>query len=223
MKNKWDNPWFVIPVLLFFNAGFLAAYLIPYGREILLLNNLREEPFNSFFRFVTLLGEFYPFVIFGVIAAFWRFRYAVLIALAGLITLPTVYVLKEQIGADRPITWFKNRGTRESVVTVPEEFLNTGQTSFPSGHTTAAFSLYSVLSLILVEKYRRWSLLFALAAILVGVSRVFLVQHFLSDILAGAALGLLVGWLVGRIDQMPFFQRLHVLDRGILRSSSPAA
>ncbi len=215
MKSIWDNPWFVIPALLFLNAGLLLAYFIPYGHEILLLNGLREEPFNTLFRFFTILGEFYPFVIFGIAAMFWRYRFAVLIALTGLITLPTVYLLKEQVGADRPITWFKNRGMRESVVTVPDVDLNTGQTSFPSGHTMAAFGLYSLLALMAGKKHPRWGAAFALLAILVGISRIFLVQHFLADILAGSVLGLAVSWLVWRLNGAAFFRRLHFLDKRI--------
>lgn len=213
MKNIWENPWFVIPVLLFFNTGLLIVYFIPYGTEILLLNDLREEPFNSLFRFITLLGEFYPFVLFGVAALFWRFRYALLIALAGLITIPTVYLLKEEVGVDRPVTWFKNQGLRSYLVTVPDVEMNTGQTSFPSGHTTAAFSLYSILTLLAGRKRIRLGLVFALTAILVAISRVFLVQHFLADILSGAVLGLAISWIVWQINGAGFFNRLSFLDR----------
>jgi len=215
MKSIWDNPWFLIPALLFLNAGLLLAFFVPYGQEILMFNGLREEPFNTAFRFLTLLGEFYPFVIFGIAAMFRRYRFAILIALAGLITLPTVYLLKEGVGADRPITWFKNRGMRESVITVPDVELNTGRTSFPSGHTMAAFGLYSLLALMSGKKHPRRAAAFALLAILVGISRIFLVQHFLADVLAGSVLGLAVGALVWRLNDTAFFNRLRFLDKRI--------
>ena len=216
MKSIWENAWFMIPVLLFFNAGLALAYFTPYGYEILYLNFIRHEPFNTVFQFLTLLGEVYAYLIAGVAALFWRYRFALMIALAGLITLPTVYFIKESFAADRPITFFRNRGLVDLLVTVPGVDLNAGQTSFPSGHTMAAFALFSMLTLIVGEKYRRWGLLFALLAILVGVSRVFLVQHFLADILAGAILGLFVSWFVWQIDKTIFFQRLKWLD-GSLR------
>ena len=215
MKNIWENPWFTIPVLVFFNAGLLLAFFVPYGDEILYLNGLRHEPFNTAFRLITKLGEVYAFLIAGVALLFWRFRFALLIAITGLIILPTTYIFKEHFSADRPITFFQEKGMRQSVVTVPGVDLNTGQTSFPSGHTTAAFGLYSILALIAGSRRLRWGIVFAGLAILVAVSRVFLVQHFLADIMAGATLGLLIGSLVWRLNEMPFFRQSGVLDKRI--------
>jgi membrane-associated phospholipid phosphatase len=100
-----------------------------------------------------------------------------------------------------------------NIVTVPGVELHTGQTSFPSGHTMAGFGLYSILTLMAGKKKQRWGFALALAAISVGVSRIFLVQHFLPDVLSGALLGLLVSSLVWRLDGTPFFQRMHWLDR----------
>ncbi|MBK8193896.1 MAG: phosphatase PAP2 family protein [Lewinellaceae bacterium] len=216
MKNIWGNSWFMIPALLFFNGGLLVLYYVSYGDEILYFNDLREEPFNTVFRLITYLGEAYAFFLFGVAAMFWRWRYALLIALTGLITLPTSFIIKDSFGTDRPITYFTNRDMRQDVVTVPGVVLNTGQTSFPSGHSMAAFGLYSMLTLIAGKRRRRLGLLFALTAILVAVSRIFLVQHFLSDILAGALLGLVVSGLVWRLDSTDLFRRWPLLDSGLL-------
>jgi undecaprenyl-diphosphatase len=64
--------------------------------------------------------------------------------------------------------------------------------SFPSGHASRAIML-SVLGVLLGPLW------FALALViwgpLVALARVAMGVHYLSDILAGAALGLLVGWL----------------------------
>ena len=216
MKSIWENAWFMIPALLFLNAGLVLTYNTSYGYEILSLNDWRREPLNSIFRFFTLLGEEYVYVISVLAALFWRYRYALMIALSGLITIPTVYLIKEFFAVDRPITFFRNRGMVDFLVNVPGVDLNVGQTSIPSGHTMSAFALYGVLTLIAGEKYRRLGLFFALLAIAVGVSRVFLVQHFLADVLAGAALGILVGWLVWKIDQTQFFQQAKWLDKNLL-------
>ena len=212
MKSIWSNGWFFIPVLMFFNAGLALAFFTPYGDEILLLNGFRFEPFNSIFRFMTMLGEIHAFVVAGVLALFWRFRYTLLIALSGLVTIPVVYVIKDAFGADRPITFFRNRGLADFVVTVPGVELNMGQTSFPSGHTMAAFALFTMLTLITTDSNRRWGLVFAVLAVLVGVSRVFLVQHFLADILAGALLGIIVSCLIWQLQRAPFFQQMKWLD-----------
>ncbi len=212
MKNIWGNRWFMVPVLLFFTVGLALVYFVPYGDEILFFNDLRQEPFNAVFRFITHLGEVYAYIICGVAALFWRYRFALLIALTGLATLPTAFVAKETFDTDRPISFFKNQGMYSDIVTVPGVELHTGQTSFPSGHTMAGFGLYSILTLMVGKKKQRWGFALALAAISVGVSRIFLVQHFLPDVLSGALLGLLVSSLVWRLDGTPFFQRMHWLD-----------
>lgn len=64
--------------------------------------------------------------------------------------------------------------------------------SFPSGHTTNAFAIGTVLSTL------HPSLLPAMAfvAVSVGASRFVLRMHFLTDVVAGAVLGTLIGSLV---------------------------
>jgi hypothetical protein len=61
--------------------------------------------------------------------------------------------------------------------------------SFPSGHTATAVGLAVVLSYF----YPRGRLLFALFAVLAAMQRLEGGSHYLSDTLAGASIGLLVG------------------------------
>lgn len=60
--------------------------------------------------------------------------------------------------------------------------------SFPSGHTTAAFSM--CLALAVVVGRRGLAAVLALTAVVLGYSRIYLSQHFLEDVLAGAAIGI---------------------------------
>ncbi len=196
MKYIWENNWFFIPTAMFFGFCGVLAILVPYGQELLFFNDLRFEPFNTIFRLLTYGGEAVAYLIVGVVLLFWRPRFALMIALMGILALPVMYMMKDAIGVDRPITFLEKKSVAQQVVLVPSIHLNRGQTSFPSGHTMAAFALCSLLSLMLGRKRAQWGLLFAFLAILVGVSRIFLVQHFLVDVLAGAVLGLLLSGLV---------------------------
>ncbi len=214
-QNLWSTPWFMIPTLLFLNAGLALLLLIPHGAEILYLNNWRTEPLNTFFRCFTWGGEWPAYVLLGLAGMVWRFRYALLIALAGLIVSPASYILKDRIGTDRPVTYFEKRGLREAIVVVPGVDLNGGQTSFPSGHTMAAFGLYALAALFARTKAPWFGAACAWTAMLVAFSRIFLVQHFLVDILGGAVFGLFVAGLVWMINNR-FFNRLHALDSGLL-------
>ncbi len=60
--------------------------------------------------------------------------------------------------------------------------------SFPSGHSTAAFCTATVFSSVLPTL----SIVFFLLAALVAVSRVYLGMHYPSDITVGAAIGIIV-------------------------------
>src|SRR5438105_1426781 len=60
--------------------------------------------------------------------------------------------------------------------------------SFPSGHATSAFSAAALLS----EEDALWPLYYAVAA-LIATSRVYVKMHHASDVVAGAALGALMG------------------------------
>ncbi len=65
--------------------------------------------------------------------------------------------------------------------------------SFPSGHSAVCFCGASVLT-ILYKGKAAWT--YAVAAI-VAFSRLYLGVHYLTDVLAGAAIGSLIGGLIG--------------------------
>ncbi|MEO6444232.1 MAG: phosphatase PAP2 family protein [Gemmatimonadaceae bacterium] len=76
-------------------------------------------------------------------------------------------------------------------------FFNANRASFPSGHTSAAFAMATVLSSELAARHPKHKLLirgvlFAVASS-VGLSRMYQNAHWPSDVVTGAALGTLSG------------------------------
>ncbi len=76
-------------------------------------------------------------------------------------------------------------------------FSSEGYTSFPSGHTTVAFAAASAFTRELSETHKRaaWivgPLLYG-GATAVGLSRMYDNKHWASDVVAGAAVGTLIG------------------------------
>lgn len=65
--------------------------------------------------------------------------------------------------------------------------------SFPSDHATAAFAIAVTF---LLHGMRRRGLAFLAAAVLVATSRVYVGTHFVSDVLGGAATGIVAASLV---------------------------
>jgi undecaprenyl-diphosphatase len=66
--------------------------------------------------------------------------------------------------------------------------------SFPSSHSANAMALAWMLS----RRWPKWTPGFFLLGALVGFSRIYLDRHFLSDVLVGAAVGIVISWLVVR-------------------------
>ncbi len=98
-----------------------------------------------------------------------------------------VQVLKHLIGRARP------RITDNTFLIGPS--LKGGYDSFPSGHTTVAFCLAYILS----QHFPGYRFLFYIFAFVVGFERVEDLSHFLSDVLAGAILGIIVGKLIVKV------------------------
>ena len=92
-------------------------------------------------------------------------------------------ILKYVFGVSRPKYFFLEGYERLNFFNLEHKV-----SSFPSGHTQAAFTL----AVLLIIYFRRYYLAIIIVAILMGVSRIFMSMHFPSDIVAGAYLGSLV-------------------------------
>jgi len=74
-----------------------------------------------------------------------------------------------------------------------------GEYGFYSGHATNNFSI-AVFMIVLAGKRFKWIWMIALPyALLISYTRVYLGVHFPGDILAGAIMGSLIGYLFGRL------------------------
>ena len=106
-------------------------------------------------------------------------------ALAFLIERPTYFLLKNGFKRNRPQAALENF---RSIITPSDQF------SFPSGHTSAAFMMATLVGLF----QPAWMIPLYLWASSVGFSRVVLGVHFPTDILMGVALG--VGTAIFSLD-----------------------
>ena len=70
--------------------------------------------------------------------------------------------------------------------------------SFPSGHATSAFSAAALLS----EDDELWPLYYSVAVV-VAVSRVYVKIHHASDVVAGIAIGIVLGRIGRRLLPLP--------------------
>ena len=64
--------------------------------------------------------------------------------------------------------------------------------SFPSGHTVTAFSLAAAVSIL----FPRLGIPAFIVAVSIGISRILITSHYLSDVIAGAGIGILSTMIV---------------------------
>jgi len=110
---------------------------------------------------------------------YWKTRALVLFA-GTLITAAVVFVIKYTVRRQRP------QGEWGNIYRL------TNPHSFPSGHAARCVML-ALLGLALAPQW--FGLLLLACAVLVALARVGMGVHYLSDVLVGALIGVLVGWL----------------------------
>ena len=176
----------VVAVGLFAFFGYLQAVqdggLTPGDRQALeIAANLRSGPGLSAARVLTWWGAAPVAWSLILLAAAWLARHGrrleAGVLLAGLaLTALLVYLVK--VGVDRPRP--------------PHPLTRTLDPSFPSGHTAYATALVAAAVALWRGEpaVRRWSIvLVAVAlAVVVGLTRIYLRAHYLSDVVAGAGL-----------------------------------
>lgn len=152
------------------------------------------------YEFISLFGSQIVLIITVMVAVYYLFKRrwvhlgVWVIAIAGGEVLNLI--LKSLINRPRP--------------SYADAFVQEIYTSFPSGHAMLSVILYGMLAyfLILTLKNLRLRILIAFIAILVivliGISRLYLGVHYLSDVIAGYFAGGI--WLVTCITAMDFIR-----------------
>jgi membrane-associated phospholipid phosphatase len=185
------NGWFFSAFMLFLLVGGILLLTTNHGDEIFFFSGKRSYFGDLLFRFFTNIGDGAVFALAVIILLFWRFRTALVMFLLGLSVLFTSTATKEIFSQPRPYRYFEERNLLERITFVEGVRLAKGTTSFPSGHTMTGFAFYAFLALVIPRK-KGWGLLLFMTALLVGISRMYLVQHFLSDVYLGAIIGVML-------------------------------
>ena len=151
---------------------------------------------NVVAEFITFFGgsEFViPMAVAGAIMIPFKktrkFGMAVLFAvLVG--TLLTNLVMKPLFARPRPYIYYADN----PIFMAWHEFAGghlESEKSFPSGHTTAAFELG--ISIFLVMKNKKIAWIFPVFSALVGLSRIYLMVHYVTDVIGGVFVGVFAG------------------------------
>ena len=189
-------PFYSIPAVLFIMCCglFLSFYPNKVDAQLALHHAWYSPAGYWWMGVVTSWGEAHRFAI-VIIAVALQKRYLMALEFlsAGILSSIVVQSLKRLVFAPTPrpmavIKW--------SETLLPEGLEVPLQFAFPSGHTTTAFVFFTLLAF----HFKKISvqILAAIAVIGVGLSRVYLMAHWLPDVMAGAVLGMILALLVNR-------------------------
>ncbi len=188
-----QNIFYLIPYLIILIIGLLTLPQIEKGEVIFFFANHRTPFWDTFFYISTKLGELIGYILFIILFLFIRFRYAALIGMTAVSAGILAAILKNIFRHPRPKPYFGALGIDISdIAVVGYPLLNSQISSFPSGHTISAFAFFTVLALL--AKNNGLKVVCLILAILVGLSRIYLVSHFLEDVLLGSFVGVLIAF-----------------------------
>lgn len=181
--------WSVLLTVLGVSGCFLATFS---AKDIFFsLNTVHTLYLDTLFENYTLLGDgVVSIAIFLILLLVDRGALAIQVITCYLFSGLISQVLKKLFHAPRPMAIIHSTEYRYFI----DGVTHGGMTSFPSGHTTSVFALATILALNTKDK--RLSLIYLLTAIITGYSRIYLGQHFLADVTAGALIGTFSGLLV---------------------------
>jgi membrane-associated phospholipid phosphatase len=183
----------IIKSALFYFKSLLAILLLAavmllingHANSFLILNSYHHQVADFLFYYITYLGDgWFAVVLSVVLFAFPKTRkLAIVVFAAYAVSGLLAQLVKNLVEASRPSVYFTLEQYQKFVPGVDLA----GAHSFPSGHTTTAFSLATVLASYAQNK--KVQIVYLALAIAAGYSRIYLGQHFLTDVLAGALLG----------------------------------
>ncbi len=178
--------------LAFAFIGSILLMTLKKGDFVLIVNACSNAQLDYFFRNYTCLGLGVVLAIMSVLLLFVKYYYSLLtvicLAVAGLFTFLFKQVLF--LHMPRPTKYFEHfEGLR-----IVEGVHFHSWCSFPSGHTMTAFAGATILTLM--SKNKGLGSIAFILAVLVALSRIYLLQHFFMDVYAGALIGITYTFLL---------------------------
>ena len=182
IKNNWQ--WIVLFLSIFIVIHLTSIVLrgeiirIDTFFHAMLVKNLRSDFLTPIMKFFTFLGSSYVIITVTILTIFLfkNKRKGIFVSINLILVVLINQLLKFAIQRDRPFG---------VAIMIEKGF------SFPSGHSMVSTAFYGFL-IYLVYRYcqnnkLKYSFIFGLSCLifLIGISRVYLGVHYMSDVVAG--------------------------------------
>lgn len=179
-----NNRVFLLSLAIVWLSSFFLVITNSKLNQMEWINTHNSQLADTLFLGATQLGEGGFFVLIIIGCLFVKIEYSVMFTLAFIISTICSQGLKMLFHTDRPLAFFEKINHSWHFVDGVEVHI---ANSFPSGHTTTAFAIFTLIAFIGSNK--KISPLWIVVASLTGYSRSYLFQHFPEDILGGAIVG----------------------------------
>lgn len=202
MKQFWKTyAWYLLPYILWL---FIAGAVILNTNKFdffVFLKQFHSSWADVFFKLSSFFAEWIGWVVVIIIASLVKIRFAIASLLALVLSGVTTQLLKNFVFNShlRPSAYLSDLKGIHLVEGVDLHYFN----SFPSGHTTSAFAICTLLTLILAKKSFLGFVFFILALIM-GYSRIYLTQHFPIDVWVGSIIGFVITVIVFTLSDYTF-------------------
>ena len=184
-------------------------YVYPKPELHMLLNSHHSGIQDTFFKYYSLLAE-WPLYALALLPLLWKkIKITVFFAMCELTGGAILQILKHIISYDRPVSVFEHYN--DQVLPLVQGVTMYHSNSFPSGHASTFFMFCTCIVIIQAYYYSRnnephnlrtqvlfnMSLLMLLVFATMGAySRVYLSQHFVSDVCVGSIIGFTTPFLM---------------------------
>jgi membrane-associated phospholipid phosphatase len=177
---------FFFTILIAIATGVLVLWLGKDG-AFQLINSNHNSTADLFFKYFTHYGDGVMWAPLGLFCFFYRKKYFIAVVAGVLISTIIAQFLKRVVYPEelRPISYLSETFPVHQIAGVEMRKLH----SFPSGHATTAFTMALIMAHMSNKKF--WSIMLPILAALAAYSRVYLSQHFPTDVLAGMCIGIL--------------------------------
>lgn len=178
-------------------ANDLVEQLLPYERSLFLwLNDSHSVFFDSFMWIYSEKLTWIPLAIVAIGVVTYKVKWQNALIFMMCVTL--LCILCDQLSAGLVKSYFERyRPTHhpdyENIVRTLNDYRG-GRYGFISAHATNGFGLATFFSLVF--KYKRFAVIMFTWASITAYSRIYLGVHFISDVIGGMLLGIMLGVLV---------------------------